>query len=169
MASRTWRKTSPILAASHPPGKTQASKSALNRSKPGGHPGHDQSRRLSLPPVVAPVFETIDRQLIIILSQNPRSQDLPVCESRDSQEGSFCEARRSCQGSPVAGVARVVLVLLKHRKILVGSKKIFLPAVQALLKLFLVRCPLSFSGNKFSKLRNYDLLSNAAKHAAQAP
>jgi len=58
------------------------------------------------------------------------------------------------------------LVLLKHRKILAGSKKIFLPAVQALLKLFLVRCPLSFSGNKFSKLRNYDLLSNAGKHAA---
>lgn len=41
-----------------------------DRSKPGGHPGHDQSRRLSLPPVVAPeIFETIIRQVFVEVSQ----------------------------------------------------------------------------------------------------
>jgi hypothetical protein len=70
-----------------------------HRSKPGGHPGHDQSRRLSLPPVVAPeIFETIVRQVFVNTHQGPRSRDLRVCESQSPDGGSFCDANRRCQG-----------------------------------------------------------------------
>lgn len=52
----------PIHAAASPAAASlpHARCRTLHRSKPGGHPGHDQSRRLSLPPVVAPeVFESM--------------------------------------------------------------------------------------------------------------
>ena len=79
---------------------------ANHRSKPGGHPGHDKSRRLSLPPVVAPeMFETMVFQAIIDSPQETCFRDLPVSEGQVPDGGSFCGARRRSQGRFIVHVA----------------------------------------------------------------
>ena len=114
----TRRQTAGILPTCRPPGKTQprdpAAKHAKtpsqppyhsthHRSKPGGHPGHDKSRRLSLPPVVAPeIFETMDLQAVNHSPQETLNRDHPVSELCAPDRGSFCRARARCQGRFIA-------------------------------------------------------------------
>lgn len=88
-----------------------------NRSKPGGHPGHDQSRRLSIPPVAAPeIFERLLWQAFLhaiqsrvrstFMSAMPRSLRWPSDPASSSTAASFCEAGRRCQGRCIAHEVR---------------------------------------------------------------
>ena len=121
-----------------------------NNRRRGGHPGHDQGRRLSIPLVVAPQdlrnqqFEisvsnshlyrrhSLARQVDESRSSDPlicsRMRSRPTTHSRFIKAvASFCDCRRRCQGRARGELPRrgVTAVLSRQNPPLASAKNVF--------------------------------------------